>query len=168
MRASKPAASSPGSAADSAVTGEGLAYLFAVYFIWGSTYLAIRVAVRDGSGFPPFTMGAMRMLAASILLFLWAVLRRQGMRPSRRDLGVLVASGLLLWVGGNGLVVWAEQRAASGYAALLIGTTPIWAAIIESVLDRRAPSRLLDRCAPHRLSGDCGSVCPHADPGVPR
>jgi len=50
----------------------------------------------------------------------------------------------LLWLGGNGLVTWAEQRAESGYAALLVGSAPIWTTIVESVLDRRAPTfRLL-------------------------
>jgi drug/metabolite transporter (DMT)-like permease len=55
----------------------------------------------------------------------------------------LLLSGLLLWLGGNGLVAWAEHRADSGYAALVIGTTPMWPIIIESILERRAPSFLL-------------------------
>jgi drug/metabolite transporter (DMT)-like permease len=56
---------------------------------------------------------------------------------------ILVPSSLLLWLGGNGLVVWGEQRADSGYAALLVGSTPIWVALIESLLDRQVPTRLL-------------------------
>jgi drug/metabolite transporter (DMT)-like permease len=46
-------------------------------------------------------------------------------------------------LGGNGLVTWAEQRAHSGYAALLLAATPIWVALIEAILDRKIPSRLL-------------------------
>jgi drug/metabolite transporter (DMT)-like permease len=59
------------------------------------------------------------------------------------DLRVLLLSGLLLWVGGNGLVVWAERHADSGYAALVIGTTPMWPVIMESLLERKPPSLLL-------------------------
>lgn len=119
---------------------EGLGYLAAVYVIWGSTYLAIRVAVRPGSGFPPFTMGATRILAAGLIIFGWCALRRDSLRISRRELGLLAVSGVLLWTGGNGLIVWAEQDVSSGYAALIISTVPIWVALIESLIDRRRPS----------------------------
>lgn len=118
----------------------GLAHLFVVYFVWGSTYLAIRVAVREGSGFPPFLMAGTRVLCASVLLFVWARARRNTLRASPKDMWVLAISGILLWVGGNGLVVWAEQHAHSGYAALLIGTVPLWAAVLDAISTRRAPS----------------------------
>lgn len=130
---------SPGQGRD--LPWQGLAYLSAVYVIWGSTYLAIRVAVRPGSGFPPFTMGATRILLAGALIFGLSALRRYRLRVTGRELGLLAASGLLLWTGGNGLVVWAEQRANSGYAALIISTVPIWIALIEAIIDRRWPSR---------------------------
>jgi drug/metabolite transporter (DMT)-like permease len=118
----------------------GLAHLFVVYLVWGSTYLAIRVAVREGSGFPPFVMAGTRVLGASVLLFAWARWRGNRLATSARDMWVLAISGVLLWVGGNGLVVWAEQHAHSGYAALLIGTVPLWAAVLNAVTARRAPS----------------------------
>jgi drug/metabolite transporter (DMT)-like permease len=121
----------------------GLFHLSVVYLVWGSTYLAIRVAVREESGFPPFTMAGLRVLVGGILLLLWSVASRRSIRLSRRELAILAASGLLLWLGGNGLVTWAEQRAHSGYAALLIAGVPIWVALIEAVLDRKIPSRLL-------------------------
>jgi drug/metabolite transporter (DMT)-like permease len=121
----------------------GLGYLLVVYVVWGSTYLAIRIAVREGAGFPPFTMGAMRILAAGALLLLWAAASGRPLRLTRRELLVLAGSGLLLWVGGNGLVVWAEQRAASSYAALLVSSAPVWVALLEAALDRRVPSALL-------------------------
>jgi drug/metabolite transporter (DMT)-like permease len=111
--------------------------------VWGSTYLAIRVAVREGSGFPPFTVGFSRLLVAGLLLLLWGRLSGNSLKISRRNLAILAGSGILLWLGGNGLVMWAEQRADSGLAALVVGAAPIWAALIESVLDRRTPSRLL-------------------------
>lgn len=119
----------------------GLAHLSVVYLVWGSTYLAIRVAVREGSGFPPFVMAMTRILTASVLLLGWARLRRERIRLSRRELLLLAGTGVMLWVGGNGLVTWAEMRAASGLAALLVAAMPIWGQCIESVLDRRFPGR---------------------------
>jgi drug/metabolite transporter (DMT)-like permease len=114
-----------------------------VYLVWGSTYLFIRVAVREGSGFPPFALVASRtLLAALILLALAAFLGHQVRRP-RGELWVLAVSGLLLWLGGNGLVTWAEHHVNSGYAALILGSTPIWPVIIEAILDREPPSVLL-------------------------
>jgi drug/metabolite transporter (DMT)-like permease len=118
----------------------GLLYLSIVYVIWGSTYLAIRVAVREGSGFPPFTMAMMRMFLSGALLLILGVLGRKRIRPSREELVVLIGSGLLLWTGANGLVTWAEQRADSGLAALVVASAPIWVALIEAMVDRRVPS----------------------------
>jgi drug/metabolite transporter (DMT)-like permease len=122
----------------------GLLHLFVVYLVWGSTYLAIRIAVREGSGFPAFTMAAMRVVVASVILFSWAAIARKGVKVGRRELGVLFTSGVLLWVGGNGLVTWAERHAESGYSALLVGALPLWVTIVESFIDRQVPTlRLL-------------------------
>ena len=118
----------------------GLAHLMVVYFVWGSTYLAIRVAVREGAGFPPFTLAFMRVAVASSILFVWAGLRKDRLRLTRKEFLVILGSGLLLWVGGNGLVTWAEMRASSGLAALLVASMPIWAELIAMTIDRRLPS----------------------------
>jgi drug/metabolite transporter (DMT)-like permease len=118
----------------------GLLALFVVYIVWGSTYLAIRYAVREGSGFPPFTMAGSRALLGGVILLLVAGSLRQRLRPTRTELGRLALSALLLWIGGNGLVTWAEQSVHSGFAALVVGTTPIFSAIIESFFNRRRPS----------------------------
>jgi drug/metabolite transporter (DMT)-like permease len=121
----------------------GLFHLLVVYIVWGSTYLAIRVAVRPGQGFPPFTLGLTRMALAGILLLLWAKARGRDILPHRRDLAVMAGAGLLLWTGGNGLVMLAEQRIDSALAALLVTTTPIWVAVMEAVLSRRSLDRSL-------------------------
>ena len=122
----------------------GLLSLLVIYFVWGSTYLAIRVAVREEGGFPPFFLGATRLFAASLILLCWIRLRRMQIRLSRREFMITAVSGLALWVGGNGMVNWAEQHAASGYAALVIGSTPIFTCLMEAALDRRWPgARLL-------------------------
>ena len=127
----------------SSLSTKGLLNLFVVYLVWGSTYLFIRSTVQEGSGFPPFAMAASRTLCASVILFGLASGFKQRLRVSGPQLKVLIVSGMLLWTGGNGLVVWAERQADSGYAALVVGTTPMWPVIMESILDRKPPSLLL-------------------------
>ena len=65
------------------MSSTGLFHLGVVYLLWGSTFLAIRVAVREGSGFPPFTMGATRVLTAGLILLLIARLRGKRIVPTR-------------------------------------------------------------------------------------
>ncbi|MBC8332577.1 MAG: EamA family transporter [Anaerolineae bacterium] len=127
-------------ATEKQITWQGLLNLFVVYIVWGSTYLAIRVAVREGSGFPPFAMGLMRVLIAGVILLGWARLAKSRLRLTRQEFITLFTSGLLLWAGGNGMVNWSEQRADSGLAALIIAATPIWVAIVEAIIDRRLPT----------------------------
>ena len=121
----------------------GLLSLLVTYVVWGSTYLAIRVAVREGAGWGPFWLGATRVLAAAAVLFAFNALRGVRLKPTRVEFGILAATGILLWVGGNGAVNWAEQRIDSGLAALIVGTMPIWVAMMESLMDRRRPTLLL-------------------------
>ena len=126
-----------------ALPWRGLLHLGVVYVVWSSTYLAIRVAVRPGAGFPPFSLAAVRCLMAFPVLLLWARLRGQRLWPTRRELPLLATSGVLLWTFGNGFVVLAEQRVDSALAAILIASTPIWVALLESIIDRRVPSKLV-------------------------
>lgn len=118
----------------------GLVHLFIVYVVWGSTYLAIRIGVREGSGFPPFTFGAFRITVAGLLLLLLGRVRGKQVWPGRGEWVTLIGSGLLLWIGGNGLVLWAEQRIDSSVAALIVASVPIWVAGIEAILDRKLPN----------------------------
>jgi len=130
------------------VNARGLVHLLVIYIVWGSTYLGIRIAVRDGSGFPAFTMAGTRVFVAGLILLTWGALAKKSLRPTRHDLEMFAASGLLLWLGGNGLVSWAEKRAESGHAALVVASYPLWATALESILDRRAPTlRLLGALA---------------------
>ncbi len=119
-------------------------HLLIVYIVWGSTYLGIRVAVQEGSGFPPMIMSATRVFAGSLILVALArFFQKQSLRLTKEEWVVLSVSGLALWWGGNGLVAIAEMTVPSGYAALIIACTPIWVAIIESVLDKKRPSVFL-------------------------
>ncbi|MER3484171.1 MAG: EamA family transporter [Meiothermus sp.] len=127
----------------SSLSRAGLFHLGVVYIVWGSTYLAFRIGVGPGGGFEPFWMGALRFLVASAILLAFAALQKWRLRLSSSEITMLAVSGVVLWVGGNGLILIASQWAASGYAALLVGTTPIWAALIEGFLDRRRPSGLM-------------------------
>lgn len=122
------------------MNARGLVHLLIVYIVWGSTYLGIRIAVRDGSGFPAFAMAGSRVFVAGLILLTWGALAKRKMRPTRQDIEMFAVCGLLLWLGGNGLVTWAEKRAESGYAALLVGSLPLWTTTLESFLDRRRPT----------------------------
>lgn len=103
--------------------------LLAIYLIWGSTYLAIRYVVET---IPPFLGAGLRFISAGAALYAWRITKGDPIptRKQWRDAGII---GLLLLLGGNGLVSWAEQFVPSGIAALLISTVPIWMVVIESL-----------------------------------
>lgn len=104
-----------------------LAAFAAVYVIWGSTYLAIAFAIET---LPPFLMLAVRFLAAGILMLLWKWYRT-GKRASwvERSRAMLVGAATLGI--GTGAVAWAEQEIASGVAALLVTTVPLWMVFLD-------------------------------------
>jgi drug/metabolite transporter (DMT)-like permease len=107
-------------------TGLTLAFT-AIYLIWGSTYLAIRVAVET---MPPFLMAAARFLSAGGLLFTF--LRVRGAPwPTAQQWRANAVIGVFLLLGGNGAVVWAEQFVPSGLTALLIGVGPLFIVLTE-------------------------------------
>lgn len=99
----------------------------AIYLIWGSTYLGIRIAVTT---MPPFLMAAVRFLIAGGALF--AYLRLRGAPwPNARQWRANAIIGTFLLLGGNGLVAWAEQVLPSGVTALLIGVSPLFIVLTE-------------------------------------
>jgi len=101
------------------------ASLFALYLIWGSTYLAIRVALES---YPPFLMAGTRFLVAGIAFY--AFLRMRGMpAPTRAQWLNAAITGTLLLGMGNGLVCYAEQSVASGLAAVAVAAMPLFAAL---------------------------------------
>ena len=108
----------------------------AIYFVWGSTYLAIKFAVVT---IPPFLMAGTRHLAAGAILYLYA--RRSGApKPSFANWKAAAWIGALLLLGGNGLVSWAEQRVASGPAALIVASVPLWMVALSAAGEKRRPA----------------------------
>ena len=121
----------------------GYVHLVIIYLVWGSTYLAIRIGVQDGGGFPPLIMASSRGLVGSfILLILIKSIWNQKLKVGKEHLPLLAITGLLLFMFGTGGVSVAETIVDSGFAALIIGSTPLIVAIIETVIDRQYPSTL--------------------------
>src|SRR3954471_8803661 len=104
--------------------------LFTVYVVWGSTYLAIAVADRT---LPPLLMLSVRFLIAGVLLYAWSAWRGEARseRPGRRQWGAAAIVGGLLLVVDTGGVALAEQRVATGLAALMIASVPLFMALID-------------------------------------
>ncbi len=115
--------------------------LIALYLIWGSTYLGIRVAVGS---IPPFVMAGVRFLIAGVVIWTWETWRTGSVpRPSAREWrdSAIVGGGLL--AGGMGLVAWGEQTVTSGFAALLVAAMPVWLAVFGWLIFRERLPRLV-------------------------
>lgn len=100
-----------------------------LYVLWGSTFLAIAVAVKH---MPPTVMGAVRFLASGGIMLLWCLATGRKIMVEPKELLRLGVIGVLLLTGGNVVVGWSEKYVPSGLAALLLAVTPIWVAIIEA------------------------------------
>jgi drug/metabolite transporter (DMT)-like permease len=103
-----------------------------IYFVWGSTYLAIRVGVRE---VPPFLLAALRFSIAGLVLYGWMLARGERSPSGRQWLSAMVL-GLLIFVFDYGLLFWAEQRVPSGVAAVMLATIPVFMALSEIVFLR--------------------------------
>ena len=110
---------------------------FAIYFIWGSTYLAIRYAVET---VPPLLTAAIRHTVAGSLLLGWAMLR--GFRPTPANWFAGLVVGALFFLAGHGLLHWAKQYVASGLAAVLIATEPMFILVLSWLMGQQQISRL--------------------------
>ena len=98
-----------------------------IYFVWGSTFLAIRVGVRE---IPPFLMAGMRFLVAGIVLYAW--MRAQGTpSPTAREWSGATLLAVLIFVFDYGLLFWAERRVPSGIAAIMLATIPVFMTLSE-------------------------------------
>jgi drug/metabolite transporter (DMT)-like permease len=113
-----------------------LTALWVVYLVWGSTYLAIRIAVET---LPPFLHASIRFLLAGSIMyaFLWIKSGRERVRVTRREVGAAAIVGTALLLGGNGLVALGEQTVPSGLAALIIASVPLWVILWRAVTGDR-------------------------------
>jgi len=110
--------------------------LATVFLVWGSTYLAMRITDRS---MPPFLMSSARFLLAGALLY---ALTRNGRRPTAREWATSAAVGTALLAIGNAGVAWAETRLASGLAALIVASIPLYVAVLDRVVFGRRLSSL--------------------------
>jgi len=111
--------------------------LVAVYLIWSSTYLAMKIAIVD---LPPFLMASVRYAAAGLVMLLVAI-RRGAAWPRLRDWLRVLPIGALLFVGGNGFVALAQGSVSSGGAAVVCSTMPLWVGVLGFVTGERPTSR---------------------------
>jgi drug/metabolite transporter (DMT)-like permease len=101
-----------------------------IYLVWGSTFFAIRVGVRE---VPPFLLASLRFLVAGVVLYGW--LRARGTpNPTLRQWGSALLVSVLIFVFDYGLLFWAERRVPSGIAAVMLATIPAFMAISEIVV----------------------------------
>jgi drug/metabolite transporter (DMT)-like permease len=101
-----------------------------IYLVWGSTYLAIRIGVRE---VPPFLLAGIRFLAAGLVLYGWTTARGER-QPNGREWASASLLAIMFFVLDYGLLFWAEQRVPSGMAAIMMATIPVFIALAEIIL----------------------------------
>ena len=111
-----------------------------VYVVWGSTYLAIAIAVQT---LPPLFYSGIRFATAGLILAAWLAIRRVDLRITRRELGGAAVVGTLLLAGGNGLVNVGERTVPSGVAALIVASIPLWIVLYRMIARERIGRDLL-------------------------
>src|SRR5438132_12222241 len=110
-----------------------------LYLSWGTTYLAIRIGVES---FPPALFGGSRVATAGLILLVYLAIRGESIRLRWSQLACVGVVGVLLFVGGNGLITYAEKSVASGVTSVLAATTPFWLALLETIWPRGERLRL--------------------------
>jgi drug/metabolite transporter (DMT)-like permease len=103
-----------------------------IYFVWGSTFFAIRVGVRE---VPPFLLAAVRFSVAGLILYAWMIARGER-SPTGRQWRSAFLLAILIFVFDYGLLFWAEQRVPSGMAAVMLATIPVYMALSEIIFLR--------------------------------
>jgi drug/metabolite transporter (DMT)-like permease len=121
-----------------------------IYFVWGATFFAIRVGVRE---VPPLLFAAMRFVAAGLLVYLWAAAKKEQQPTARQWLSAFLLA-FLIFVVDYGFLFWAEQRVPSGIAAVILATIPAFMALSEIIILRT--QRLTARLSLALLAGIAG------------
>jgi drug/metabolite transporter (DMT)-like permease len=117
-----------------------VAALAAIYLFWGATFLALRYAVIE---VPPLLTITIRCIGGAVLFYGWLFWRGELERTNPKQWVNAAIAGAFLFVGGHGVLAWAEQRVSSGQAALCMTSIPLWLVLLNSLRERRAPSRLV-------------------------
>ncbi len=116
-------------------------HLLAIYIVWGGAYLAVKICVSGPAMVTVFQLQSVRMWGASLLLSLVALMRcGPPRRPTRSDLMICAASGILMWVAGNGLATLASKHATSSFIVMAMGAIPLFSCLLELLIARRVPS----------------------------
>src|SRR6201998_1974216 len=105
---------------------------FIIYFVWGSTFIFIRIGVRE---LPPLLFAALRFFPAGLILYAWMIAHGERSPTARQWLSATILA-LLIFVGDYGLLFWAEQRVPSGIAAVMLATIPAFMALSEIIFLR--------------------------------
>ena len=121
-----------------------------IYFVWGSTFLAIRIGVHE---VPPLILAAIRFSTAGLILYLWMIARGER-SPTGREWGSACLLGIVIFVFDYGLLFWAEQRVPSGIAAVMLAMIPVFMALSEILFLRT--QRFTVRLVMALLIGICG------------
>jgi drug/metabolite transporter (DMT)-like permease len=103
-----------------------------IYLIWGSTYLAIRYAVKT---IPPLYTAGIRHFTAGTLLLLWCLAKR--LRPTWAQIRASIVIGIFFFLIGHGTLHWAEQKVPSGLASLLVASEPLWVFLLSAIAARQ-------------------------------
>jgi drug/metabolite transporter (DMT)-like permease len=103
-----------------------------IYLIWGSTYLAIRIAIET---IPPLYTAGLRHLVAGSILLVWCIAKR--LRPTWQQVRASIVIGILFFLVGHGTLHWGEKEVPTGLASLLIATEPIWVFILSAAAAKR-------------------------------
>jgi drug/metabolite transporter (DMT)-like permease len=103
-----------------------------IYFVWGSTFLAIRIGVHE---VPPLLLAAMRFFAAGLAIYLWMIARGER-SPTRRQWSSATLLALIIFVFDYGTLFWAERRIPSGIAAVILALIPVFMALSEIIFLR--------------------------------
>jgi drug/metabolite transporter (DMT)-like permease len=121
-----------------------------IYFVWGSTFLAIRVGVHE---VPPFLLAGIRFFISGVVLYAW--MRLKGVpSPTRSEWAAATLLGALIFLVDYGCLFWAEQRVPSGIAAVVLATIPVFITLLEIIFLRT--QRLMVRLGLALLAGLCG------------
>ncbi|MBB2202344.1 EamA family transporter [Gluconacetobacter tumulisoli] len=136
-------------------------HLLAIYLIWGSTYLAVKLCLSGPAPVSPLHLQVLREGCGALLLAGLTAVRHGGPgRLDRRDAGLCALTGVLMWVGGNALATACAPYAHSGFIVMAMGTIPLWCTLFDCVLNRARPSARILAALPLGLGGLVMVVAP--------